>query len=96
MVTVEFVFKPGAADAFCSSLPEMLKDTAKRPGFRDIQVVRHKEDPNRVLFVEHWNSEADYNAYLAWRQQRGDMDKLAEAVTRFDANFWPELVTSVP
>jgi len=96
MITVEFVFKPGTVDAFCATLPDMLKDTARRPGFRDIKVVRHNEDPNKVLFLETWDSEGHYNAYLAWRQERGDMDALAQAVTSFQVNFWPQLVTRVP
>jgi quinol monooxygenase YgiN len=95
MVTVEMVFKPGTADAFCASLPEMLKDTAKRAGFQSLKAVRHKDDPNKVLMVEHWDSEDQYNAYLAWRQERGDMDALGPSLISFQANFWPHVVANV-
>lgn len=90
IVTMNMKLKPEAADGFCGVLPEMIKDTAKRPGFVDIQIVRHKDDPNNVLFVERWATEQHYHDYIAWRTERGDMDGVAAVLA--DApklDFWP-------
>lgn len=34
-----------------------------------------------VLFIEHWRTEADSQAYGAWRTERGDMDRLGAFFT---------------
>src|SRR5262249_6285241 len=88
-VTAEFTFKPGEAEPFAASLADMLKDTARQPGFRDIKVVRHKEDANRFLFIETWDSEAHYHTYIAWRTERGDMERLGRSITGAKVDFWP-------
>ena len=93
-VTLEFIFNPGICDGFCATLPEMLKDTATRPGFRNIRVVRHKDDADRVLLIEQWDSEKHYQDYVAWRTERGDMAKMGPAVKSVQTNFWPQFVTS--
>ena len=89
-VTLAVKLKPEAADAFCAALPEMIKDTAKRPGFRDICIVRHATDTGRVMFVETWDSEQAYHDYIAWRTERGEMDGMASIVTEPpQLDFWP-------
>ena len=90
VVTLNVKLKPEAAEGFCGLLPEMIKDTAQRPGFVGIQIVRHKDDPNEVLFIERWASEQTYYDYIAWRTERGDMDGAA-AVLAEEAklDFWP-------
>jgi len=92
-VTLALNLKPEATDAFCSALPEMIKDTAKRPGFRDICIVRHATEPGRVLFIETWDSEQSYHDYIAWRTERGEMDGMAAIVTEPPKlDFWPTIV----
>lgn len=94
-VTLEFHFNPGVCEAFCATLPEMLKDTANRPGFRNIRAVRHKDDPDRLLLIEQWDSEQHYQDYLAWRQARGDMDNIGSVVKSMNLNFWPQFIASL-
>lgn len=91
-ITLELTLKPEAIDAFCAGLPEALNATSTRKGFRDIRIVRHAHEP-RVIFLETWDSEADYDAYIAWRQSTGAMDAMAQilaAPPRKDV--WPALV----
>ena len=89
-VTFSVRLKPEAVDGFCAALPEMVKDTAKRPGFQDLEVVRNGADPCRVLFVETWDSEQAYHDYITWRTERGEMDGMASIVTEPpQLDFWP-------
>jgi quinol monooxygenase YgiN len=94
-ITLEIIFNPGICDAFCASLPEVLKETATRPGFRTIRAVRHKDDADRVLMIEQWDSEKHYQDYVAWRTERGDMAKLGPNVKSMQMNCWPQHVASV-
>jgi len=88
-VTLELSLKPEAADQFCASLPEELEVTRKFPGFVDILIRRHADDPSRVVFVEEWVSRADYDAYIAFRTETGSMDGLAAIVTEPPrVNIW--------
>jgi quinol monooxygenase YgiN len=94
-ITLELTLKPEATETFCGGLAEMLKDTAKRSGFRDIRVVRHKHEPNKVLFIETWDSEQAYNDYIAWRTERGDMDAIGGIVASAPKlSLWPTVVAS--
>lgn len=79
VVTLDLDVKSEAIDGLTTGLPEMIKDTAKRPGFIDIRIVR-EEGTNHVLFVERWETEQAYNDYIAWRTERGDMDGFAQAL----------------
>jgi len=92
-ITLVFTLKPEAVDPFCKGLPEMLKDTKKFAGFRNIRIVRHKTDTNQVAFIEEWDSEDAYNKYIAWRTERGDMDAMAGILAgppKMDV--WPTVV----
>jgi len=94
-ITLGMNLKPEAVDGFCNALPEMIKDTAKRPGFQAIRIVRHKDDPNRVLFVETWESEQAYNDYITWRTERGDMDGFAQILQEPPKmDVWPAVVAA--
>ncbi|HUA24861.1 MAG TPA: antibiotic biosynthesis monooxygenase family protein [Steroidobacteraceae bacterium] len=94
-ITLVLNLKAEAVLPFCAALPEMLKDTKKRPGFRSIRVMRHKSDPNQMIFIEEWNSEDDYMQYIAWRTETGAMDSMASAITSPPKmEIWPTLVAS--
>jgi quinol monooxygenase YgiN len=91
-ITFEFRLKPEAVEGFLQNAGPMFEGTKGYPGFRSIRVVQHKDDPARILFVEHWDSEEAYRSYIAWRTERGDMAALGQAVISADSNVWPNLV----
>ena len=95
-ITFRFKLKPDIADAYCAGLPEILEDTAKRPGFEAIKVVRNKEDPTVVLMIERWESEQAYQDYIAWRTERGD---IAGFIAVLDGEpelaIWPAVVADL-
>lgn len=93
-VTLDIELKPEAADAFCDGFQQMLEDTVKFRGFRYIRVVRHTENPNRVFLFEEWDSVADYETYIAFRTERGDMDMLGQIAVSSKLDYWPTLVAT--
>jgi quinol monooxygenase YgiN len=84
--------KPEVVDALAAGFPEMIKDTAKRPGFRNIRIVRNG---NKLNLIEEWDSEADYDAYIAWRTERGDMDAMGSMVNGVEKSVWPDVIVKV-
>lgn len=90
-ITFEMTLKPGMGDVVAARLPAMLEETVLRPGYRDIRVVRHKDDSDRILLVETWDSEADHRAYLDWRASRGEtMDAILASPPVM--NVWPTTI----
>lgn len=94
-ITLTLNIKEEAVDAFCAGFPEMLKDTSRFPGFQAIRVLRHNSDPSRVILIEDWDSEEAYNAYIAWRTERGDMAAMAGVLAGPpSAEIWSTRVAS--
>ena len=91
-ITVDYMFKPGHADGFCELIPTLLRDTAKFEGFRSIRVVRNGANPDRVMLIEEWDSEDHYKKYIAWRTERGDMDRTADLLVDGRTDMWPAFV----
>jgi heme-degrading monooxygenase HmoA len=94
-ITFELRLKPEVVSGFLEGFPHMIKETSEFPGFRSIRVVQHKDDPARVLLVEHWDSEDAYNKYIAWRAERGDFDTLGQVTNSTEVNVWPTLVVQI-
>jgi heme-degrading monooxygenase HmoA len=91
-ITFELRLKPEAVEFFKGAAAGMLEGAKDRPGFRNVRVVQHKDDPTRMLFVERWESVPAYRDYIAWRASRGEMEGLKAFATGTDANAWPTLV----
>lgn len=90
-ITFEMNLKPGLGDVVAARTPAMIEETAQRPGYRDIRVVRHKDNPDRILLIETWDSEAHYRDYLAWRASRGEtMDQIFVSPPTIEV--WPTTV----
>ena len=76
--TVVLEFKSGAADEHLKKMPAMLIETRNFQGFRDIRVLRHEDNPDRLILIEDWDSITDYRAYVAWRTEQGTMDNVGQ------------------
>jgi quinol monooxygenase YgiN len=94
-ITLTLELKPEAMEPFCTSLPEMLKDTKRFAGFCSIRVMKNKTNPYQVIFIEEWNCEEDYSKYITWRTETGSMNQLASVLTSPPKlEIWPTLVAS--
>jgi quinol monooxygenase YgiN len=89
--TVELDLKPEQADAFCRDmLPQLLKQTSAFEGVQSVQAVRQQGDPNRVLFIDTFDSVEASQKYIAWRESRGDLAMLSGLLTKPAVmNVWP-------
>ncbi|CAN7380532.1 antibiotic biosynthesis monooxygenase [Phenylobacterium sp. LjRoot219] len=91
-ITFERRLKPEAVETFLNMRDELVAGVSQMPGFRSIRIVQHKDEPNRFLFVEHWDSEDDHRNYIAWRMQRGELGGFQDATLSAELNVWPTLV----
>lgn len=71
VVTMDIALQPENAERFAQMDQAGLEGTRNFPGCRGVQIVRHKDDANRFLFLERWESEQAYRDYIAWRTESG-------------------------
>lgn len=79
MVTVEFRFKPEAADAMIEAMKASLPDTRAYDGCQDVKSY-YEAETHSLLLVEIWDSAAHQQAYIGWRAETGMMDSIGDAL----------------
>lgn len=77
MVTVIVEGKVKDNDAFDQLLRDVLGDTRAYDGCEGITAQRNVDDASGVMLIEHWESRAHYEKYLAWREETGVLGQLA-------------------
>ena len=80
VVILELDVKPEAVDGVKEGLKGMLPDTRSYDGCIDVYAVQDQDNGSTIVAVEKWESRKHYETYLAWRQERGDLDSLGEAL----------------
>jgi quinol monooxygenase YgiN len=76
-VIFEMKEKPGQRGDLQALLQEFLPVTRERDGCISIEAFGNS-DENGILCVEHWQSRPQYDAYLAWRVERGDIGRVVQ------------------
>lgn len=72
---VTFKAKEDTYDELHATLKAILPDTAN---FKGAELISCSADPADKTFYVHevWGSVESQHAYVAWRKERGDIDKL--------------------
>ncbi|MEV6217323.1 antibiotic biosynthesis monooxygenase [Nocardia sp. NPDC051833] len=77
-VTIDMSAKPGRYDDLRKWFVEHLAGTRSFAGNITVEVARNQDEPDRILFVEKWDTRANFEAYLAWREESGVIAELVE------------------
>ena len=75
-VTIDLSVHPDKTDEFIDFIKSIAPDTRAYDGCELFHICADQDKPGRVLFYEIWESKAKQQAYIAWRQETGLMDKL--------------------
>ncbi len=76
LVLLELNAKPGNLADITNFMRDEFPHTRGSDGCNGITVHSNQDDSNNVVIVEDWDSRQQYQKYLAWRTERGDMEKL--------------------
>lgn len=76
-VIFEIKEKPGQREALTELLAEFFPVTRSYDGCISIEAFGNS-DGDGVLCVEEWVSKTHYEAYVAWRVERGDIDRAVQ------------------
>tara|TARA_B100001013_G_scaffold283684_1_gene183582 strand:+ start:726 stop:1019 length:294 start_codon:yes stop_codon:yes gene_type:complete len=77
LVLLEVSLKPENVNDFTNFMKNELHHTRGFDGCNGLTVHKNQDDSNNMVIVEDWDSRQQYEKYLAWRTERGDMEKLA-------------------
>ena len=80
IVILEVTAKKGTGIQLVETLRALLPNTRNKDGCQGVEVTTNLDDADNLVLVERWETRKHYENYLAWRQQRGGLDKLAAAL----------------
>jgi quinol monooxygenase YgiN len=75
-VTIFLSVKSDQVSPLLAMIPGLQNETLSRPGVRSTEALRNPATPTKLLFVDEFDSVEASEAYLQWRAQRGDLEKL--------------------
>ena len=76
LVLLEGKAKPESLDRLKAALPGLFAETRRYEGCRGITAHTGTDDALGVVFVEHWDTRAHHERYLAWRTETGVIAEL--------------------
>jgi len=77
LVLLEVSLKPENVKDFTDFMKNEVHHTRGFDGCNEVTLHKNQDDPTDLVIVEDWDSRQQYEKYLAWRTERGDMEKLA-------------------
>lgn len=76
-VLLEADVKQGKKQDLLNFLTAALPDTRQFAGFIDISIQSELQS-NKVIFYSQWQQVSNYQNYLAWRTEKGDLNILSQ------------------
>jgi quinol monooxygenase YgiN len=76
---LEFTAKPGTGPGLLDVLRKALPETRNKDGCDSLEITVNQDDRDNMLLVMRWATRRQYDAYRAWREANGDVQRFAEA-----------------
>jgi quinol monooxygenase YgiN len=88
-IVVTLRLTPSNPEAFESFLAEILPDTRKAKGCRSCKTFTGTPGEGDFMLVQEWDSTADQQAYMAWRDSTGVLKSfLGHLAKPADVQIW--------
>lgn len=75
-VTIDMAVKDGRYEEVRAWFIDHIAGTRDYDGNISVEIARNQDEPQRILFVEKWDSRADFESYLRWRDESGAIGEL--------------------
>lgn len=75
-ITLEMNVQPQHRNHLLSWLEELFVETRQAPGCVYINAYTADDEPNRIIFIEEWETAENYQAYLSGRIESGVLGKI--------------------
>ena len=77
---LELQIEPDKVEDYLGQFPSLLPDTRAFDGCEEITVHQNEDDPTDVVLLEWWTSKEHHDRYMAWRRDRGDLERLGQGL----------------
>jgi len=77
LVLFEATAAAGQEAAMEALFADILPDTRAYEGCESLTAHRNQDAPAELVLVERWSSRERHGDYLRWREERGDIERLA-------------------
>jgi quinol monooxygenase YgiN len=78
-VTIQLIAKD--CQATLDILAHALPITRTYQGCRYVNTLVQTDDPNKIVLIQGWDSRAEQEAYIKWRQETGDLQKMVSTLS---------------
>lgn len=78
LVTSELSIQDGKVEEFLALVHSGLEISRSFSGNQSFDIFLDQEKPEKVLFIEQWESEQHFQKYYKWRLEQGDFETLGE------------------
>jgi quinol monooxygenase YgiN len=86
-VTIQLIAKD--LQATLDVLSHALPLTRTYQGCRYVNTFIHIDNSNKIILIEGWDSRAEQEVYINWRQETGDLQKLVSTLSEPPlVEFW--------
>ena len=75
-VILNLQVSPENREELLSVFAAILPDTRAFQGCQSVVVTSNEDDIHNIVLLEKWDNRSDHESYMAWRTERGDIDKL--------------------
>ena len=75
-VILDLQVSPENREELLSVFTAILPDTRAYKGCQSVVVTSNEDDVHNIALLEKWDQRSDHESYMAWRTERGDIDKL--------------------
>jgi quinol monooxygenase YgiN len=76
IVTSELSIQNGKVEEFLSIVTAGLEVSRNFSGNQSFDIYVEKDSPEKVLFIERWESEVHFQKHYQWRLKQGDFQLL--------------------
>lgn len=88
-VTVTIQLTAKDRQATLDVLSRALPTTRTYQGCRYVNTLVQTNHPNKIILIQGWDSRAEQEAYISWRQETGDLQKLVSTLSEPPVvEFW--------
>ena len=77
LCTVIWDIRPERKDEFVRMLGAMFSETRTHDGFINIRLLQSDTAENEFILLQEWETTKHHQAYVAFRGEAGDLDRLA-------------------
>lgn len=79
-IIIDIQAQPGKGDELAQLFHEVVPDTRAYAGCVECAVWRNQEDRDQLSIVETFETREAYDAYFAWRQSDGTLERLGGVI----------------